>query len=84
MKTDKLEFAAIRYNPELEGFEAALRIHDDGVVFTYPVFLRAPIQASYALIARGLKEKAHAMHRSKQRMMRSSRPAVAQISALAA
>lgn len=84
MKTEKLEFAAIRYNPELEGFEAAVRIHEEGVIFTYPVYLRAPLEAHYSLIAAGLTEKAQVAHRSRQHVMRSITPKVAQISALAA
>ncbi len=84
MQIEKLEFDAIRYNPELESFEAAVRIHDSGHVYRYPVHLRAPLNAEYALIARGLTQKASLRHASKGHQLRSSLPQSAQDSAAAA
>ncbi|MFN3210317.1 MAG: hypothetical protein ACE369_15180 [Roseovarius sp.] len=84
MQIEKLEFDAIRYNPELEAFEAAVRIHDSGHIFRYPVHLRAPLNAEYALIARGLTQKASLRHTQKHHDMRSSMPERAQGPAAAA
>jgi len=84
MHIEKLEFDAIRYNPELEAFEAAVRIHDSGHIFRYPVHLKAPLNADYALIARGLTQKASSKHLKKAHVLRSFQPEVAPINALAA
>ena len=63
MQAETLEFEAIRYNPESEGFEATLRVHDQNEVFAYPVQIRAPLTADYAIVARGLTLKAIALHK---------------------
>lgn len=84
MHIEKLEFDAIRYNPELEAFEAAVRIHESGHVFRYPVHLKAPLNADYALIARGLTEKARTRHTQKSHDLRSYTPEIALTSPMAA
>lgn len=84
MHIEKLELDAIRYNPELEGFEAAVRIHDSGHIFRYPTFLQAPLHADPALIARGLTQKAATKHRNKGHALRSYAPEAGLFPALAA
>jgi hypothetical protein len=84
MQIEKLEFDAIRYNPELEAFEAAVRIHESGHIFRYPVHLKAPLNAEYAFIARGLTHKASLRHTHKAHDLRSSLTEAAQSSAIAA
>lgn len=84
MQIEKLEFDAIRYNPELQGFEAAVRIFDGGHIFRYPTFITAPLNADTALVARGLVQKATTKHSGKSHMLRSFRPEFAQDTALAA
>lgn len=64
----------IRYNPELCGFEALARFHEDDIVITYPVFLPAPVNAEFVLILRGLANKAREMHRAPQKGMVMRRP----------
>ncbi|GAB4298103.1 MAG: hypothetical protein Kow0058_14560 [Roseovarius sp.] len=64
----------IRYNPELCGFEALVRFHEDDVVITYPVFLPAPVNAEFALVMRGLARKAREMHRAPQKGLVMRRP----------
>ncbi|WP_135507344.1 hypothetical protein [Roseovarius aestuariivivens] len=63
MQAETLEFDAIRYNPELQGFEAEIRIRDGAETLSYPAFIRAPLTADYALVARGLTQKALALHK---------------------
>jgi len=84
MQIEKLEFDAIRYNPEFEAFEAAVRIYDSGHIFRYPVHLNAPLNAEYALVARGLTQKASLRHTQKAHDLRSSLADAAQTPALAA
>ncbi len=62
MRTEKLQLSDIRYNPEHSGFEAIVKIHDDGESYEYPSHVVAPLQAEFALIARGLVAKAHRSH----------------------
>lgn len=61
---EKIRIADIRYNPERAGFEALVTIHDGAVDYRYPGFVAAPMHAEYALITRGLSERALAAHRS--------------------
>ena len=67
----------IRYNPELCGFEALARFHQDDMVLSYPVFLPAPVNAEFALITRGLAARAREMHGAPQKGLVMRRPAMA-------
>jgi hypothetical protein len=71
MMTETLEYDTIRYNPEHESFEAVVRIHDLAWVYSYPVSLKAHLQADYALVARGLVQKAREQHLSNISALRS-------------
>ena len=70
MHTDKLQVSDVRYNPERSGFEALVRVHDRGETYEYPSHIVAPLQAEFALIARGLVEKAHRAHAAKSPAIR--------------
>lgn len=63
MHTEALRFTEIRYNPESAAFEARVALHDNGTVYIYPVHLRAPLNADFNVLARGLADKAKRMHR---------------------
>ncbi|WP_306113005.1 MULTISPECIES: hypothetical protein [unclassified Roseovarius] len=78
MRTDKLQLSDVRYNPERSAFEAIIRVHDRGETYEYPTHLVAPLQAEFALIARGLVEKAHRAHKSASPALRM-RKAVAPV-----
>lgn len=67
----QIKYDTIRYNPELEGFEAAVCIRENAYIFTYPVSIKAPLKTDYTLVARGLIEKAEGKHGSKRKTMRS-------------
>ena len=65
--------ATIRYNPAARAFEAAVALYDAGEVFTYPVSLRAPMDADYETVTRSLAEMAcrhHARGRTEFRAQR--------------
>ena len=64
MGHEKLRIADIRYNPEREGFEALVALHADGMIFTYPTFTAAPLNAAFTLISRALSAAAMRAHRS--------------------
>lgn len=70
MRIEKLRIADIRYNPEREGFEALVTLHDGGLAWRYPSFVPAPMHAEFKLLARGLTARAVARHRSKEPGMR--------------
>lgn len=70
-----MQLDQIRYNPELCGFEALARFHEDRMVISYPVFMPAPVNAEFALIMRGLAAQAREMHRTPQKGMVMRRPA---------
>ena len=63
MRVEKLYMDDLRYNPELSAFEAIVTISEAGERFAYPVHKLAPLHADYALIAKGLTEKAMQAHR---------------------
>ena len=71
MIEETLEYDTIRYNPEIEGFEAAVRIRDKAWAYSYPVQLKAPLHADYAMVARGLIQKAREQHSSGASGLRS-------------
>lgn len=54
--------ATIRYNAADRAFEAAVSLHDGGEVFTYPVSLRAGLDAEYEDVTRALSELACRRH----------------------
>ncbi|MEL7257017.1 MAG: hypothetical protein AAFN80_04145 [Pseudomonadota bacterium] len=84
MIIEALAFDTIRYNPEIEGFEASVRIRDAVWVYNYPVHIKAPLQADYALVASSLVQKARDQHNSQVKTMRSQVLRAAQTPALAA
>lgn len=63
MKTDRIQFDAVRYTPENGAFETLVRIHDQGQVFSYPAQVAAPINADFTLIARRLTQAAQHAHK---------------------
>lgn len=71
MTADKLRISEVRYNPEREGFEALVTIHDGHRSFRYPSFVAAPLHAEYTLVTRGLSECALAAHRSGRHGLRA-------------
>jgi hypothetical protein len=71
MTADKLRISEVRYNPERTGFEALVTVHDGGQAFRYPAFLAAPLHAEYALVTRGLTERALSAHRSGRHGLRA-------------
>ena len=84
MTVDILNLGDIRYNPEQAAFETLVRILDDGDVFSYPVQLRAPLQADFDIIAHGLTQKARHAHEapiSGMRMVGAAMPAMTDIRA---
>lgn len=56
----------VRYNPAARAFEAAVALHDAGEVFTYPVSLRAPMNADYEAVTSALAELARRRHARQQ------------------
>lgn len=70
MRIEQLHFDQIRYNPEAEGFEARVTLHDHGIAFHYAAFMPAPLTAEFDHIARGLSDRAIATHRSARPGMR--------------
>ncbi|MEM8776938.1 MAG: hypothetical protein AAGF53_18040 [Pseudomonadota bacterium] len=84
MKVEKIAFEDVRYNPELEGFEASVKVREGFLSFIYPVTVRAPLNAEFETITRSLKVKALSLHKTENVALRSLRQQVQQISALAA
>ncbi|WP_137702635.1 hypothetical protein [Marimonas lutisalis] len=82
MGHEKLRIADIRYNPEREGFEALVTIHDGGLSYRYPAYVAAPVHADYRMVIRGLTEKAEAAHKSGKPGLRMHlRPLVSRVPA---
>ena len=75
MKIEKLQLTDIHYNAEFEGFETKVAIQDGGDIYVYPVHIRAPITAEFAVIASGLTEKARKQHKAPQRGLHLRYPA---------
>lgn len=84
MNIEALAFDTIRYNPEIEGFEASVRVRDAVWVYNYPVHVKAPLHADYALVARSLVQKAREQHKSQTNMLHSQILRAAKKPALAA
>lgn len=84
MTLEKLHLDQIRYNPERGAFEALVRIHDGGALYAYPAHVTAPLHADFALIAKGLAQKATAHHKAARPGLRLRRPACAEHRPLAA
>ncbi|MDQ2093904.1 hypothetical protein [Rhodalgimonas zhirmunskyi] len=70
MRIEKLRINDIRYNPEREGFEALVTVHDAGLAWRYPSFVPAPMHAEFKILASGLTARAIAAHRSNEPGMR--------------
>ena len=73
MHIEKLHLDDVRYNPEISGFEALVRIHDNGAVFSYPCQVSAPLHADFKLISRRLAQKAKASHKAPSPILRLRR-----------
>lgn len=76
MKIDKLQLTDIHYNAEFECFETKVTIEDGRELFVYPVHIKAPITAEFAVIARGLTEKARKQHRAPNKGMHLRMPVI--------
>jgi len=78
MQIEKLKFDDVRYNPEFGAFEANVQVDEKGKRFFYPVSIRAPLNADFSVIARGLARKAAKAHRTPTgglRLIRAEGPA---------
>ncbi|WP_338549930.1 hypothetical protein [Roseovarius phycicola] len=84
MIIEALAFDTIRYNPEIEGFEASVRIRDAVWMYNYPVHIKAPLTADYALVARGLMQRAREQHKASKKPLFSQLLRAANGPALAA
>lgn len=73
MKTERIQFDDVRYNPERGAFETLVRLHDDGRIYTYPCHVSAPLHAEFGVIARGLDEAARRAHKGRNPGLRSVR-----------
>lgn len=71
MKTARIQFDDIRYNPERGAFETLVRLYDDGQTYSYPCHVSAPLHAEFPMIARGLDEAARRAHRARNPGLRS-------------
>lgn len=82
MQIDKLQLTDIHYNAEFECFETKVTIQDGREIFVYPVHINAPITAEFAVIARGLTEKARRQHRAPDKGLHLHMPVITPESAL--
>ncbi|SLN72321.1 hypothetical protein ROA7450_04027 [Roseovarius albus] len=73
MQIEKLHLDDVRYNPELSGFEALVRIHEDGAVYSYPCQVNAPLHADFKIISRRLTQKAKTAHKAPSPILRLRR-----------
>lgn len=67
MELTRLQLTDIHYNAEFNCFETKVTIRDGNEFFVYPVHINAPITAEFAVIARGLTQKARQKHKAKDR-----------------
>lgn len=63
MRIESLSLSNVRYNPEQGAFEAAASIREKGDSYSYPVQVKAPLNADFGFITRRLSETARQMHR---------------------
>ena len=82
MHISKLQLTDIHYNAEFECFETKVTIQEGREIFVYPVHINAPITAEFAVIARGLTEKAKRQHRAPEKGLHLHFPALTSDSAL--
>ena len=64
----------ITYNPASRAFEARVTLKDDGLEYTYPCALRAPLDMDSGVVSRRLAEMAERRHARAHRPMHSHRP----------
>lgn len=76
MYINKLQLTDIHYNAEFECFETKVTIQEGREIFVYPVHMNAPITAEFAVIARGLVEKAKRKHKSSNKGLHLHFPAI--------
>lgn len=82
MHISKLQLTDIHYNAEFECFETKVTIQEGNEIFVYPVHINAPMTAEFAVIARGLTEKARQAHKSPEKGLHLHFPAITADSAL--
>ncbi|RKF13513.1 hypothetical protein D6850_14545 [Roseovarius spongiae] len=75
MYIEKIQFDNVRYNPETSAFETLVKISDGGQSYAYPVHVTASLYAEFGIIARGLAQKARALHRAHDPGLRLTRRA---------
>lgn len=73
MQIEKIQFDQVRYNPETGAFEALVKIHEDGMTYSYPTQATAPLTADYDVVARRLYDGAARAHLDNLPAMRSRR-----------
>ncbi|MFU1478477.1 hypothetical protein ACM25N_12530 [Roseovarius sp. C7] len=71
MQIEKIEFDQVRYNPENGAFEALVKIHEDGISYSYPTQATAPLTAEFDVVTRRLHEAAARAHRDNLPALRS-------------
>lgn len=82
MQITKLQLTDIHYNAEFECFETKVTIQEGREIFVYPVHINAPMTAEFAMIARGLTEKARKAHMAPEKGLHLHFPALSIDSAL--
>ncbi len=82
MYINKLQLTDIHYNAEFECFETKVTIQEGNEIFVYPVHINAPMTAEFAVIARGLTQKARQLHKSPNKGLHLHFPAITVDSAL--
>ena len=73
MQIEKIQFDQVRYNPETGAFEALVKIHEDGITYSYPTQATAPLTAEYDVVVRRLHDAAARAHSDNLPAMRSRR-----------
>ncbi|KGM46570.1 hypothetical protein [Pseudooceanicola atlanticus] len=68
------EIRNIAYNPATRAFEARVTVKDNGLDYTYPCALRAPLDMDAGVVSRRLSELARRRHSRDNRPMHSHRP----------
>ncbi len=62
MFTSPIQLSEVRYNAAEQQFEAAVRVHDNGIERTYACAIPAPISTSFEDAAQGLTKQALRRH----------------------
>ena len=79
MRIESLNIQNVRFNPEEGAFEALVGLTESGQSYSYPVQVKAPLNAEYGFVTKRLANRAKAMHRHapvrRMRLRRASVPA---------